>query len=63
LKGIAEYSVLYSSKGVTGPEGLKGSRLQGYYNADYVKDIIDRKSVTRHLFTINEGLITWTSTK
>jgi hypothetical protein len=63
LKGTAEYSVLYGRKGTTGPEGPQGPGLQGYCDADYAGDIVDRKSVTGHLFTINGGPVTWTSTK
>jgi hypothetical protein len=63
LKGTAEYSVLYGRKGIIGPEGPQGLGLQGYCDADYAGDIVDRKSVTGHLFTINGGLVTWTSTK
>jgi hypothetical protein len=63
LKGTAEYSVLYGGKGATGSEGPKRPGLQGYCDADYARDIVDRKSVTGHLFTLNGGPVTWTSTK
>jgi hypothetical protein len=60
LKGTANYSVSYGSEnpdlgdstGPTGPE------LQGYCDADYARDVINRKSVTGHLYTINRGLVT-----
>jgi len=37
--------------------------LQGYCDADYAGDIVDRKSTTGHLFLLNRGPISWTSTK
>jgi len=60
LKGTANYSVSYGSEnpnpgdstGPTGPE------LQGYCDADYAGDVINRKSVIGHLYTINRGPIT-----
>jgi len=63
LKETAKYSVLYGGKGATGSEGPKRPGLQDYYNADYAGDIVDRKLITGYLFTLNEGPVTWTSTK
>jgi hypothetical protein len=62
LKGTANYSVSYGSENPD-PGDSTGPKLQGYCDADYAGDIIDRKSVTGHLYTINRGPVTWTSTK
>lgn len=32
-------------------------------DADYASDHIDRRSVTGHLYLLNRGLVSWTSTK
>ncbi|KFY92869.1 hypothetical protein V500_04000 [Pseudogymnoascus sp. VKM F-4518 (FW-2643)] len=37
--------------------------LQGYSNADYAGDYIDRHSVSGHIFMLNRGPISWTSSK
>jgi hypothetical protein len=55
LKGTINYSVEY--------KGTGNSRLQGYCDADYAGDIRDRHSVSGHLYMLNGGPITWTSTK
>jgi hypothetical protein len=68
LKGTEDYCVQY---GPIGPEGagagdLKSPvspKLQGYCDADYAGDTVDRRSVTGHLFTMNRGPVSWTSTK
>ena len=59
LKGTIEYSIFYGPR----PGDTIGPELQGYCDADYAGDIVDRKSVTGHLYTINRGPVTWTSTK
>ena len=62
LKGTIEYSIQYGPE-TKQPQGTMGPRLQGYCDADYAGDLVDRKSVTGHLFMLNKGPISWTSTK
>ena len=62
LKGTKDYSIPYGPAEST-KAGDYGPKLQGYCDADYAGDIMDRKSVTGHLFMLNNGPITWTSTK
>jgi hypothetical protein len=38
-------------------------RLQGYSDADYAGDIVDRRSTIGHLYLLNRGPVTWTSIK
>ena len=57
LAGTIDYSTEYTSR------GPHGSKLQGYSDADYAGDIVDRRSVTGHIFLLNGGAITWNSTK
>jgi len=70
LKGTAGYSVQYGADGpddeARGPDRAKGPdghKLQGYSDADYAGDIVDRHSVTGHLYLLNGGPVTWNSTK
>ncbi len=57
LKGTINYSISYSiGKG----DSLK---LQGYSDADYAGDIVDRRSTTGHIYLLNRGPVTWTSIK
>ena len=47
-------------------QGIGGNidpRLLGFCDADYAGDETDRKSVTGHLFLLNRGPVTWSSTK
>jgi len=53
LKGTTDYAITYG----------KSVGLQGYCDADYAGDITDRHSTTGHLFTLNGGPVTWSSTK
>jgi hypothetical protein len=46
-----------------GPGEPMGARIQGYSDADYAGDVVDRRSTTGHIFLLNGGPITWTSTK
>lgn len=57
LKGTANFKIQYKS----GDPALLG--LLGYCDADYGGDIEDRRSVSRHLFLLGRGPITWNSTK
>jgi hypothetical protein len=65
LKGTANYSVSYGSENPNPGDstGPIGPELQGYCDADYARDVINRKSVIGHLYTINRGLVTWILTK
>jgi hypothetical protein len=65
LKGIVNYSVSYSSENPNSRDstGLIGPELQGYCDANYAGDVIDRKLVIGHLYIINRGPVTWTLTK
>ena len=57
LKDTIEYSVSYGTgKGNT-------PKLQGYCDADYAGDIVDRRSTTGHIYLLYGGPITWTSVK
>ena len=57
LKGTINYKLIYGNRKYFGP------KLQGYSDADYAGDIIDRYSTTGHLYLLNSGVITWNSTK
>jgi transposase InsO family protein len=57
LKGTINYSISYGKGKDEGP------KLQGYSDADYAGNIVDRRSVTGHLYLLNSGPVTWTSTK
>jgi hypothetical protein len=57
LKGTINYRLVYGNQEHYGP------KLQGYSDADYAGDIVDRHSVTGHLYLLNSGVITWSSTK
>jgi hypothetical protein len=43
--------------------GSKEPTLQGYCDAEYAGDHTDRRSVAGHLFRLNGGLVSWSSTK
>jgi hypothetical protein len=57
LKGTIDYSISYSTGKAESP------RLQGYSDADYTGDIVDRRSTIGHLYLLNRGPVTWTSIK
>jgi len=64
LKGTKYGNIQYGSMVPEDTEpGDLGPGLQGYCDADYAGDTVDRKSVTGHLYTVNKGPVTWTSTK
>lgn len=58
LMGTRELRLTFGGKGDT-----ISSLLQGFCDADYACDQIDRRSVTGHLFLLNKGLVSWTSAK
>ena len=57
LKGTIDYKLSYGNKGAISP------KLQGYSDADYAGDIVDRHSISGYLYTLNGGIISWNSTK
>jgi hypothetical protein len=57
LKGTRNYALQYNSR------KLVATKLQGYCDADYAGDIIDRHSVSGQLWCLVGGPITWNSTK
>jgi len=57
LKGTENYKAKY---GDVDPSSYK---LQGYSDADYAGDIVDRHSITGHMFLLNRGPVTWASVK
>jgi hypothetical protein len=57
LKGTIHYTIQY---GRTGNQSIE---LQGYSDADYAGDPTNRCSVTGHIFMLNNGPVTWCSTK
>ena len=57
LKGTINYSISY------GTGEREGPKLQGYSDADYAGDIVDRRSTSGHLYLLNNGPVTWNSTK
>ena len=57
LKGTAGYRLVYGNQEHFGP------MLQGYSDADYAGDVVDRHSVSGQLYLLNSGVITWHSTK
>jgi hypothetical protein len=66
LKGTKHYAIGYGFQGATGSQSPKptvDSRLQGYCDADYAGDTVDRHSITGHIYMLNGGPITWNSTK
>ncbi|RFU28076.1 hypothetical protein B7463_g8263, partial [Scytalidium lignicola] len=56
LKGTVGYALIFGPK----PQGPK---LQGYCDADYAGDIVDRRSTTGHIYILYGGAVSWTSTK
>ncbi|RFU25060.1 hypothetical protein B7463_g11276, partial [Scytalidium lignicola] len=52
-----------TDKDRNGPGEPMGARIQGYSDADYAGDLLDRRSTTGHIFLLNGGPISWTSTK
>jgi hypothetical protein len=70
ISGTKDLRLWYGGYGNTEiPEPLRGlrggfdHRLLGFCDADHAGDETDRKSVTGHLFMLNRGPITWTSSK
>jgi len=57
LKGTIDYSISYGIGKAEGP------KLQGFSDADYAGDIVDRRSTIGHLYLLNRGPITWSSIK
>lgn len=57
LNGTAGYKLQF---GLQSPHGQK---LQGFCDADYAGDHIDRHSVTGHLYLLNGGPVSWSSGK
>lgn len=57
LKGTINQCISYGIGKGDGP------KLQGYSDADYAGDIVDRRSTTGHIYLLNRGPVTWTSTK
>ena len=54
LKGTIDYSLCYQGKEL---------RLVGYLDADWARDLDERKSTSRYKFLLNNGVITWRSKK
>ena len=57
LKGTINYSISYGTGRGEGP------KLQGYSDADYAGDTVDRRSTSGHIYLLNSGPVTWSSTK
>jgi hypothetical protein len=60
-KGIVRYLAGTADKGIT----FRGSKqeLDGYCDADYAGDLDTRRSTTGYVFTLNGGVISWSSKK
>jgi transposase InsO family protein len=58
-KGIVRYLAGTADKGIT----FRGSKqeLDGYCDADYAGDLDTRRSTTGYVFTLNGGVISWSS--
>lgn len=54
LKGTTNYSIFYQANDL---------KLVVYMNADWGGDLDERKSISRYIFLLNEGVISWTSKK
>jgi hypothetical protein len=57
LKGTINYSISY------GIGNTKSPKLQGFSDADFAGDIVNRRSTIGHLYLLNRGPVTWSSIK
>jgi hypothetical protein len=57
LKGTVNYSAKYGSR------DHYGYQLQGFSDADYAGDTVDRHSITGHIYLLNRGPVSSNSTK
>jgi hypothetical protein len=55
VKGTLDFGILYSRS--------KYPRLCGYTDSDWAGSIDDKKSISRYVFSLGMGAVTWTSKK
>ncbi|OJT04063.1 Copia protein [Trametes pubescens] len=64
LKGTLDYGMTYGRKGETHARAYyRNLRLEGYSDADWGANPVDRKSISGYAFLIGSGVIAWSSKK
>lgn len=64
LKGTLDYGITYGRKGEPRARAYyRNLRLEGYSDADWGANPIDRKSISGYAFLIGSGVIAWSSKK
>lgn len=64
LKGSLDYGITYGRKGEPRTQAYyKNFRLEGYTDADWGANPVDRRSISGYTFLIGGGLVAWSSKK